>query len=59
MFYSLGAEQENDPSYIVVRDFGTYNVPLSVDRKLRYVLVIPVSVQLICILGLGHSMLYM
>ena len=33
MFHSLGAEQENDPSYIVVRDFGTYNDPLSVDRK--------------------------
>ena len=35
MFHSLGAEQENDPSYIVVRDFGTYNDPLSVDRKFR------------------------
>ena len=35
MLHSLGAEQENDPSYIDVRDFGTYNDPLSVDRKLR------------------------
>ena len=35
MFHSLGAEQENDPSYIVVRDFGTYNDLLSVDRKFR------------------------
>ena len=35
MFHSLGAEQVNDPSYIVVRDFGTYNDPLSVDRKFR------------------------
>ena len=35
MFHSLGAEQENDPSYIVVRDVGTYNDPLSVDRKFR------------------------
>ena len=35
VFHSLGAEQENDPSYIVVRDFGTYNDPLSVDRKFR------------------------
>ena len=33
--YSLGAEQENDPSYIVVREFGTYNDPLSADRKFR------------------------
>ena len=29
MFHSLGAEQQNDPSYIVVCDFGTYNDPLS------------------------------
>ena len=35
MFHSLGAEQENNPSYIVVHDFGTYNDPLSVDRKFR------------------------
>ena len=35
MFHSLGAEQENDPSYIVVLDFGTYNDPVSVDRKFR------------------------
>ena len=35
MFHSLVAEQENDPSYIVVRDFGTYNYPLLVDRKFR------------------------
>ena len=35
VFHSLGAEQENDPSYIVVRDFGTYNDPLSVDRKFK------------------------
>ena len=35
MFHSLVAEQENDPSYIVVRDFGTYNDPLLVDRKFR------------------------
>ena len=35
MFHSLGAEQENDPWYIVVRDFGTYNEPMSVDRKFR------------------------
>ena len=35
MFHSLGAEQENDSSYTVVRDFGTYTDPLSVDRKFR------------------------
>ena len=35
MFHSLGAEQENDSSYISVRDFGTCNNPLSVDRKFR------------------------
>ena len=35
MFYSLGAEQENDPSYILEHDFGTYNDPLSVGRKFR------------------------
>ena len=35
MFHSLGAEQENDPSYIVIHDSGTYNDPLSVDRKFR------------------------
>ena len=32
-FHSLDAEQENNISYIVVRDFGTYNDQLSVDRK--------------------------
>ena len=36
MSHSLGAEQENDPSYIVIRDFGTYNDPLSADRKFMY-----------------------
>ena len=35
MFHSRGAEQENDSSYIVVRDFATYKDPLSVDRKFR------------------------
>ena len=35
MFHGLGAEQENDPSYIVVRDFGTYNDPLLIGRKFR------------------------
>ena len=33
--YRLGTEQENDPSYIVVREFCTYNDPLSVDRNFR------------------------
>ena len=47
MFYSLGAEQENDPSYSVVGDFGTYNDLLSTECKL----LIPVSIKLICILG--------
>ena len=34
-FHSLGAEHENDPSYIAVRDFGTNSDPLSADRKFR------------------------
>ena len=55
MFHSLGAEQENDPSYIVVRDFGTYNDPLSLDRKFR----VCTCDTGFSIRGLGHSRLYM
>ena len=53
MFHSLGAEQENDASYIVVRVSGTMT------RCQLIVSLGSVSVKLICILGLGHSRLYM
>ena len=50
-FHSLGAEQENDPSYIAVRDFGTnsdstYRLIVSLGNVLAKL----VSVKLICIL---------
>ena len=59
MFHSLGTEQENDPSYIVVRVLVHTMIRCRLIVSLGYVLVIPVSVKIICILGLGHSMLYM
>ena len=33
--HSLGAEHENDLSYIALRDFGTNSDPFSADRKFR------------------------
>ena len=61
VFHSLVAEQENDPSYIVVRDFGTYNDTLLVDRKFRICTCDTgfSKVNSIRIQGLGHSRLYM
>ena len=35
VFHNLGAEQENNPTYIVVCDFGTCNDPFSADRNFR------------------------
>ena len=49
-FHSLGAEHENDPSYIAVRDFGTNSDPFRLIVSLGNVLAKLVSVKLICIL---------
>ena len=57
VFHSLDAEQENDPSYIVVILVHTM-IRCRLIVNLGSVLAIPVTVKLLCILGLGHSMLY-
>ena len=34
-FHNFGAEHENEPLYRAVREKGTYNAPVSLDRRFR------------------------